>query len=84
MKQLHALILGPPRDPLDPQMPQPGICLSLLGLAISLPVQGAFVFPVWVRLAGRLVQPTSPVAARIPHSCGFLWSLVVARLRAQV
>jgi len=29
MKQLHALILGPPRDPLDPQMPQPGICLSL-------------------------------------------------------
>ena len=25
-----------------------GICPSLLGLTISLPVQGAFVLPVWV------------------------------------
>ncbi len=28
-----------------------GICPSLLGLPISLPVQGAFVLPVWVPLA---------------------------------
>src|ERR1700730_11881899 len=54
-----------------------GICPSLLGLAISLPVQGAFVLPVWVpvaKLSGEVIKALRSESGRTVLQLQNIWT----------